>query len=433
MNTFYRLLGFDPATMSIRREIVAGVTTFLTMAYILAVNPSVLTSTGMDQGALFTTTALASIFATLMMAFLARMPFALAPAMGLNAFFAFTVVSVMGYSWQFALTAVLLEGIIFIILTLTGLRRRIVDAMPEVIRSAMSPGIGLFITLIGLGNAGIVVSNPDTMVALGDLHSPGVVVALIGVILCAVLMAKKVMGALLIGIVATTLLGIPFGITKVDAVMSLPPSISPIFCQFDFSQVLTGDMLTCVMTLLFIDLFDTTGTFVAMGKRSGFMDEKGNMPRLTHAFMADALGTAVGATLGTSTVSTFIESAAGVNAGGRSGMTAFVVSVCFALSLLFAPLFLAIPAVATAPALIMVGASMMADITKLDFRDFRQCFPAFVCIIMMPFCSSISDGILLGVISYVLIEALTGNYKKVAVSSYLLALVFVLKYVLQKY
>lgn len=430
MKRIYQWLGFNPATMSIKSEIIAGITTFLTMAYILAVHPSVLSQTGMDKGALFTTTAVASIIATLVMAFAARMPFALAPAMGLNAFFTFTIVGVMGYSWQFALTAVLIEGIIFILLTVTGLRDYIIEAMPETMRNALSAGIGLFITFIGLQNAGIIVSNPATLLGLGNMHSPEVLLALFGVILSTVLLIRGVTGGVLLSILAVTIVGIPLGVTHLSAPVALPPSIAPIFCQFEFSHVLSVDMAICVITLLFLDLFDTTGTLVAVGQRAGLMDANGKMPRLTHAFMADAVGTTVGAMLGTSTVSTFVESASGVNAGGRSGMTALVVAICFALALIFSPVFLAIPAVATAPALIVVGMSMMVDIRKIDFTDYRKALPAFVCVIMMPFAASISDGILLGMIAYVLVEACSGHYREVSIASYVLAALFVLKYVL---
>lgn len=430
MKRLYQWLGFDPATMTIKREIIAGITTFLTMAYILAVHPAILATTGMDKGALFTTTALTSIIATLVMAFAARMPFALAPAMGLNAFFAFTIVGVMGYSWQFALTAVLIEGLIFIVLTLTGLRRYIVEAMPTTLRHAISSGIGLFITFIGLQNAGIIVSNPATLLQLGNMHSPEVLLALLGVVLAAVLLIRGITGAILLSILAVTLVGIPLGVTHLSTPVALPPSIAPICLQLEFSHALSLDMLVCVMTLLFLDLFDTTGTLVAVGQRAGIMREDGSMPRLTHAFMADAVGTTVGALLGTSTVSTFVESASGVNAGGRSGLTALVVAACFALALIFSPVFLAIPAVATAPALIVVGMNMMVDIRRIDFTDYRKALPAFVCIIMMPFAASISDGILLGMITYVLVEACSGHYKEVSIASYILAALFVLRYAL---
>lgn len=428
LNFWYRLVGFDPSTMSVRREIIAGVTTFLTMAYILAVHPSILSTTGMDAGALFTTTALASIVGTVLMAVLAKLPFALAPAMGLNAFFAFTIVGVMGYSWQFALTAVLIEGIIFIIMSVTGLREKIVDAMPPVLRKAIAPGIGLFIAFIGLQNAGIVVSDPATICGLGDIHSPAVLLTFFGVLLCAILTARGVTGALLLGILGTTVVGIPLGVTHLTGAVDVPPSVAPIFCKFEWNQIFTADMAICVMTLFFIDMFDTIGSLIGLGTRARMMDKTGRLPRMKQAFLADAIGTTTGAILGTSTVSTFIESASGVSAGGRSGLTSIVTACCFGCALFFAPLFLAIPSAATAPALILVGMSMMFDIRDIDFSQYRTALPAFVCIMMMPFSSSISEGIMLGLITYVLLEVGSGAWRKVSVGSYILATFFVLKY-----
>ena len=423
-----KLFGFDPATMSVRKEIIAGITTFLTMAYILAVNPSILSAAGMDQGAVFTTTIIASVVATLVMAIYAKLPFALAPGMGLNAFFAFTVVLTMGYTWQFALTAVFLEGLIFMLLTLTGLRQKIVDAMPLVLRKAISPGIGLFIALIGLKSAGIVVSNDATLVALGDLHTPGVLLACFGIIFSAVLMVRNVTGALLIGIIVTTIIGIPLGITTLNGVVDTPPSMAPILLKFEWSHILSLDMVICVFTFLFIDMFDTIGTLIGVSSRAGMMDEQGNIPRLKQAFMADAIGTTVGAMLGTSTVTTYVESASGVNAGGRSGLTAFTTAICFLLALFLAPLFLAIPAQATAPALVLVGAIMMTGIHNIEFNDFSYAIPCFVCIAFMPFTYSISDGIMLAYITYVLVQMCTGNWKKLSPAMYILAALFVLRY-----
>ena len=423
-----KLFGFDPATMSVRKEIIAGITTFLTMAYILAVNPSILSAAGMDQGAVFTTTIISAAVATLVMALYAKLPFALAPGMGLNAFFAFTIVLTMGYTWQFALTAVFLEGLIFILLTLTGLRQKIVDAMPLVLRKAISPGIGLFIALIGLKSAGIVVSNEATLVALGDLHTPGVLLACFGIIFSAVLMVRNVTGALLIGIIVTTIIGIPLGITTLNGVVDTPPSMAPILLKFEWSHILSLDMVICVFTFLFIDMFDTIGTLIGVSSRAGMMDEQGNIPRLKQAFMADAIGTTVGAMLGTSTVTTYVESASGVNAGGRSGLTAFTTAICFLLALFLAPLFLAIPAQATAPALVLVGAIMMTGIHNIEFNDFSYAIPCFVCIAFMPFTYSISDGIMLAYITYVLVQMCTGNWKKLSPAMYILAALFVLRY-----
>jgi len=430
-----KLFGFDASAMTLRKEVIGGITTFLTMAYILAVNPSILSVTGMDAGAVFTTTCISAVIATLVMALYAKLPFALAPGMGLNAFFAYTVVLTMGYTWQFALTAVLIEGLIFILLTVTGLRQHIVNAIPLVLRRAISPGIGLFIAFVGLKSAGIVASSDSTLLTLGNLHDPAILLSLIGLLLTAVLLVMRVAGALLIGILVTTLVGIPMGITHYSGITSLPPSISPIFWQFEWNNILTVDMLIVVMTFLFIDMFDTIGTLIGVSNRAGMLDENGNPKNLNKAFMADAVGTTVGAMLGTSTVTTFVESASGVNAGGRSGLTSFTAALCFAVALLFAPLFLAIPAQATASALILVGVMMMHDIRKVDFSDYVTGIPCFICIVMMPLTYSISDGILLGVISYVLIHLLSGTFKdkdernNVSWSTILLAVLFVCRYI----
>ena len=416
--------------MTVKREVIAGITTFLTMAYILAVNPSILSDAGMDKGAVFTATVISSVLATLVMAMYAKLPFALAPGMGLNAFFAYTVVLTMGYSWQFALTAVFIEGIIFILLTLTGLRQKIVDSMPLVLRRAISPGIGFFIAFIGLKNAGIVSASPATFVTMGNLHDPAVLLAAFGILLSAVLLIKKVTGALLIGILVTTVIGIPLGVTHFSSVLGVPPSIAPIVMKFEWHNVLSFDMAICVLTFLFIDMFDTIGTLLGVSHRAGMVDEKGNIPHLTEAFMADAIGTAAGAMLGTSTVTTYVESASGVNAGGRSGLTSFTTAICFVLALFLAPLFLAIPAQATAPALVLVGVMMMTDVSKLHLGDFADAVPAFVCIALMPLTYSISDGILMGLITYVLLRIFAGRYRELKLGMIVLAVLFVLKYAL---
>lgn len=423
-----KLFGFVPSSMTVKREVIAGITTFLTMAYILAVNPSILSDAGMDKGAVFTATVISSVLATLVMAMYAKLPFALAPGMGLNAFFAYTVVLTMGYSWQFALTAVFIEGIIFILLTLTGLRQKIVDSMPLVLRRAISPGIGFFIAFIGLKNAGIVSASPATFVTMGNLHDPAVLLAAFGILLSAVLLIKKVTGALLIGILVTTVIGIPLGVTHFTSVLDVPPSIAPVVMKFEWHNVLSFDMAICVLTFLFIDMFDTIGTLLGVSHRAGMVDEKGNIPHLTEAFMADAIGTAAGAMLGTSTVTTYVESASGVNAGGRSGLTSFTTAICFALALFLAPLFLAIPAQATAPALVLVGVMMMTDVSKLHLGDFADAVPAFVCIALMPLTYSISDGILMGLITYVLLRLFAGRYRELKLGMIVLAVLFVLKY-----
>lgn len=429
MSLLKKLFGFDSRTMSLQKEVTGGVTTFLTMSYILAVNPEMLSETGMDADALFTTTVLASVVATLLMALYAKMPFALAPAIGVNAFFVYTIVMTMGYSWQFGLTAVFIEGIIFILLTLTGMRDKIVEAMPHELRKAISPGIGLFVAFIGLHNAGIIVGSPSTMVTLGNLHSPSVLLAVLGILLTVILLVRNVPGALLLGILATTVAGIPLGMTHIDRLLSVPPGIEPIFMKMQWDSIMSIDMAVCVSTLLFMDMFDTMGTLIGVGHRAGFVNEKGEMPGMNKAFMADSIGTTAGAILGTTTVSTYVESAAGVNAGGRSGLTAMVTAVCFLLSLFFAPLFVAIPAEATAPAMFLVGMMMMSDVVKLDFQNYTVAVPCFVCIVFMPFAYSISDGILLSLITWVAISIFSGRAKSLKPATVILALLFILKYV----
>lgn len=429
-----RFFGFNPATMTLRKEVIGGITTFLTMAYILAVNPSILSSTGMDAGAVFTTSCISAIVSTLVMALYAKLPFALAPGMGLNAFFAYTVVLTMGYSWQFALTAVLIEGLIFILLTVTGLRQHIVNAIPLVLRRAISPGIGLFIAFVGLKSAGIVVSSESTFLTLGNMHDSAVLLGIFGILLTAALLVRGITGALLLGILITTIVGIPLGVTNYSGILSAPPSIAPICWQFEWHNILTVDMVVVVLTFLFIDMFDTIGTLIGVSNRAGMVDDDGNVKNLNQAFMADAIGTTVGAILGTSTVTTYVESASGVNAGGRSGLTSFTTAMCFAVALLFAPLFLAIPGQATAAALILVGVMMMHDIRKVDFSDYVTGIPCFVCIVMMPLTYSISDGILMGVISYVLIHLLSGTLKdkdarnNMNWATILLAVLFICRY-----
>lgn len=414
---------------NVRTEVIAGITTFLTMAYILAVNPGILSATGMDANALFTTTALAAVVGTLVMALWAKLPFALAPGMGLNAFFAFSVVLGMGYSWQFALTAVLIEGVIFILMTLFNIREAIVDAIPKSIQTAISAGIGLFIAFIGLQNAGIIVNNDATLVHLGDITSGSALLALIGLVITSVLIIKKVKGDLLIGIVVTALIGIPMGITQLKGFASLPPSIEPIFFKFDFSQVFTFDMMIVVFTFLFVDIFDTLGTLVGVSRKANMLDKDGKVPNVKKAFMADAIGTTVGAMLGTSTVTTYVESAAGVSEGGRTGLTSLVTALCFVAALFFAPLFIAIPGAATAPALILVGLFMLSPIKELDLSDYSESIPAFITILAMPLAYSIAEGITLGALSYVLINMLAGNFKKLSIPMYILAVLFVLKYI----
>lgn len=423
-----KLFGFDPKTMNVRTEITAGITTFLTMAYILAVNPNILSATGMDKGALFTTTVLVSALATLLMATLAKLPFALGPGMGLNAFFAFTICMKMGYSWQLALTAVFIEGIIFLLLTVTNLREKIVYLLPSTIRDSISAGIGLFIAFIGLQNAGLIVESSGTLVGLGDVTGGSALLGIIGIVITSVLLILKVKGALLIGIVLTTLIGIPMDVTHFNGVFSTPPSIEPIFCKFEWTSVFSKEMFAIVFTLLFVDLFDTIGTIIGVCNRASMVDSEGRIPRLKEAFFVDAIGTTLGAVMGSSTVTTFVESASGVEEGGRSGLTAFVTAICFFASLILAPFFLSIPGAATAPALILVGLMMMNAVMRIDFSDYAEAIPAFVCIIFTPLAYSISDGIVFGHLAYVILNLLSGKFRKVTIGMILLAFFLLTKF-----
>lgn len=425
-----KLFGFDASVTSVRTEIIAGITTFLTMSYILAVNPAMFSLLpGMPSGAVFTSTALAAIVGCVVMAFWGKLPFGLAPGMGLNAFFVYTICIGMGYSWQFALTAVFIEGLLFILLTITNVREAIVNAIPINLRYAIGGGIGLFIAFIGLQNAGVVVNNDATLVALGDITSGSALLAMIGLVITGLLYIKNVKGAMLLGILVTTMIGIPMGVTDFKGVLSAPESIAPIFCQFEWRNVFTLDMLIVVFTFLFIDMFDTVGTLIGVCTKAKLVNEKGNINRLNEAFMADAIATTLGACLGTSTTTTYVESASGVAQGGRSGLTAFVVACCFAVALLFSPLFLSIPSAATAPVLIIVGLMMLEPIKNIDFSDFSEAIPAFVCLIMMPVAYSISDGILLGMISYFVLNLVCGNFKKLTPAMSILAILFILKYI----
>ncbi len=417
---------------SLRTEIIAGITTFMTMAYILALNPTILGETGMDKNALFTATALSACLATMVMAFWAKLPFALAPGLGLNAFFAYTVVIGMGYSWQMALTAVFIEGIIFIILTAFNIREAIINSIPENLKHAISAGIGLFIAVLGLKNSGIIMGNENTLLALGDMSSHSVWVALAGLLITGILMVFRIRGALLIGIFVSALAGIPLGITHLPekGLFSLPPAIDPIFFMFDFSKIFSFNMLIVLFTFLFVDMFDTVGTLVGVSSKAGMLDRDGGIPRAKQALFADAIGTTAGAVLGTSTVTTYVESAAGVAAGGKTGLTSFVVAILFALSLFLAPLFLLVPSAATAPALIMVGLFMMSPIQKVDLENMEEAIPVFLTIIIMPMTLSISEGIIFGMLSYVLIKIFTGKWKQVSLIMYMLSIFFILKFLL---
>ena len=436
-NFLTKAFGFDPAKHTVRTELIAGLTTFLTMAYILAVNPSIFSALpGMPSGSVFTATALAAIIATLVMAFWAKKPFALAPGMGLNAFFVFTVCLTMGHSWQFALTAVLIEGVIFVILTLTKVRTWILEAIPLSLKHAIGAGIGLFIAFIGLQNAGLIVNSDATLVTLGDItHGTGLL-AVIGLVISCVLVMLHVRGGILWGILATAILGLVIkdpatgqAITHFNGVVSIPDSVAPIAFKSQWAEIYTWDMLAVVFTFLFIDMFDTMGTVIGVSQKAGFVDEKGKIQDAEKVFMADAIGTIAGACLGTSTTTPYVESSAGVGSGGRTGLTAFAAAACFALALFFSPVFLAIPGAATAPALIIVGMMMMNPVREIDWTNYRESIPAFLTVILMPLAYSISDGILIGVISYVVLYALTGKAKQITPTMWVLAVLFILRYI----
>ena len=441
----------------VKTEIMAGITTFMTMAYILAVNPNILSAAGMDRGAVFTATALSSFIATCLMALLSNYPFVLAPGMGLNAYFTYTVVLGMGYTWQQALSAVFAEGIIFILLSLTNVREAIFNSIPMNLKHAVSVGIGLFIAFIGLQNAKIVVGNDSTLVSIfsfkssvaeGTFSSQGITVllALIGVLVTAILLAKNVKGGILWGILITWILGILCQLTHLYVPNAdlgyyslLPdfsngisvPSMMPTFMKMDFSIVFSLDFVVIMFAFLFVDMFDTLGTLIGVASKADMLDKDGKLPKIKGALLSDAVGTTVGAVCGTSTVTTFVESASGVAEGGRTGLTSIVAGILFALSLLLSPIFLAIPSFATAPALIVVGYLMLTSVTKIDFSDMTEAIPCFIAIIAMPFMYSISEGISMGVISYVVINLITGKAKekKISVLMYVLAILFVLKYI----
>lgn len=452
-----KLFHLKERNTDVKTEVIAGITTFMTMAYILAVNPSILSASGMDSGAVFTATALASMIATLLMAAFANYPFVLAPGMGLNAYFAYTVVLQMGYTWQMALAAVFLEGIVFILLSVTNVREAIFNAIPMNLKHAVSVGIGLFIAFIGLQNAKIVVDGATLVslysfkasVADGTFNSVGITVllALIGVLVTGVLVVKGIKGNILWGILITWGLGIVcqfIGLYQVNPELGmfslLPdfsngisvPSLAPTFMQMDFKGIMTLDFFVIMFAFLFVDLFDTLGTLIGVASKADMLDKEGKLPKIKGALLSDAIGTSVGAMLGTSTTTTFVESASGVAEGGRTGLTAVVAAILFGLSLFLSPIFLAIPSFATAPALIVVGFLMLTSITKIDFNDFTEAIPAYICIIAMPFMYSISEGIAMGVISYVVINLLTGKMKEKHISTlmYVLAVLFVLKYIL---
>lgn len=444
-NSFFeRFFKLSENGTTLSKEFIAGFTTFMTMAYILAVNPFILSATGMDINALFTATALSAIIATLVMGLVANLPFALAPGMGLNAIFAFNICLGMGYSWQTALTAVFLEGIIFIALTIFNIREAIIDAIPLAIKHAISVGIGLFIALIGFVNSGIVVSGKfvqedgslgGLIVDMGNLASPTVLIAVAGLAITGVLLARNVKGAILIGIFASTLLAIATGQVSLDGfqLFKAPPSLAPIAFKLDFSQIFSGDILIALFVLLFVDMFDTVGTLIGVCDRSGMLDKDGKVPNAKQALLADAIGTTAGALLGTSTVTTYVESASGVAEGGRTGLTAVVTAGLFAVALFLSPLFLMVPGYATGPALIIVGMFMMAPVSKIDWIDFSEALPAFLTFVIMPFTYSIADGIMFGMLSYVVVKSLTGKTKDIPALTYVIAGLFIIKLIAEQF
>lgn len=418
---------------NVRTEIMAGVITFLTMSYILIVNPNILSEAGMDRSALFTATAIASFVGTLCMAFIARLPIAAAPGMGLNTFFAFSVVLGLGYSWQMALTAVFIEGIIFLILTFFNVRELIVQSIPKTIKDAIPVGIGLFITLIGMQNAGLIVKNENTMLALGEMSDPHIWVAMLGLIVMAVLHYRNVHGSFLIGIAVSTAFAAILGLVAIPEgnLVALPPSIKPVLMKFEWHNIWSFDMLIVVFTFLFVNLFDTLGTLLGVAKKANLMNKEGNFPEIKKALFADALGTTFGAMLGTSTVTSYVESASGVAAGGRTGLTSLSTAIMFLLALFFAPIFLMVPASATAPALILVGLFMISAVVSLNFDDMTEALPAFLTIVMMPFAFSIAQGIVFGMLSFVFLKALNGKFRQISTTMWVIFVLFIVKMVLE--
>lgn len=431
MKPFTKLLGFDTKNMKMKTELIAGATTFLTMSYILAVNPAILSSTGMDKGALFTATALSAAIATLLLAFMAKLPFAQAPSMGLNAFFAYTLCQAMGYSWEQALAIMLIEGLVFLLITFFNVRELILDSIPKNLRYAISAGIGMFIAFIGLKNAGIIVAKEGTFVGLGAF-TPESTLGIIAILLSGILMARNVKGSLFYGIIAATLIGIPMGVTMIPdgwLPVSAPQDISPIFCHFDFNGFLNIKTLLVVFSLLIVNIFDTIGTLVGLAEKTGIVQPDGSIPRVKEAMMSDAIGTTCGAMLGSSTITTYIESASGIAEGGRSGVTSAFVGILFLLSLLVSPIFLLIPGAATSGALVLVGVLMLDSVKKLDLRDVSESFPAFITMITMVLCYSIADGICLGILSYVILKLCVGRWKQLNITLVTLAILFIINFV----
>ena len=427
-----KLFGFDSTKHNVRTEIMAGLTSFLTMAYILAVNPqifSALAEQGMDTGAVFTATVIASVIGTMAMACYAKLPFGLAPGMGLNAFFVYNVCLTMGYTWQFALTAILLEGIIFIILSITKVRSLIINAIPRALKEAISVGLGLFIASLGLKNSQIIVDSPSNLIALGDILTGPPLLCIIGIFITAVLLIYRVKGAMLLGILLTALVGIPLGLTHFDGIIGMPPDVSPICMQFEWNKIFTLDMALVVLTFLFFDLFDTIGTIIGVMSSAGMIRKDGSIPRIDEALLADAIATTAGACVGASTTTTYVESAAGVGEGGKTGLTACSTAIAFLIALFFAPLFLAIPAGATSPILIIVGLMMFANVRNMPFKDYAESIPCFITLFITVMAASISDGIFMGIISYVTLNIIAQKWERLNPTIVFLSIIFVLRYI----
>ncbi len=429
INFFKNYFEFEKHGTNFRKEILAGATTFVTMVYVLALAPGMLSQTGMDKGAVFTATAVGAFLGSTIMGFLAKLPVALAPGVGLLAFFTYTVCITLGYSWQFALTAVFIEGIIFAIMSILNIREIIFNAIPASLKLAISVGIGLFITFIGLQNSGLVVDNPATLVTLGNLHDHHAIVTMIGLVITSLMLIWRIPAAILLGIILSTIVGIFLGITNLpqNGIFSSPPSISPIFCQFEWNNIFTFDMLFLLITFLFVDVFDTIGSLIGITSKANLMGKDGKLPHIKEALLSDSLATIAGAVLGTSTITAYVESASGVSAGGKTGFTAFVVGLLFLLALFLSPFFLIIPSASTAAALILVGLFMMAPILEIDFHDYTEAVPAFLTIVLIPLTYSIANGIAVGFISYVLLNLLSGKHRHLSVAMYVLTIIFALK------
>lgn len=430
MKFIEKAFGFNPSTMQLKTELIAGATTFLTMSYVLAVNPAVLSATGMDRGALFTSTAIVSAIATLLLAIMAKLPFAQAPSMGLNAFFAYTMCQAMGYTWQQSLAIMLVEGVVFIIITFFNIREMILNSIPETLRYAISAGIGMFIAFIGLKNAGIIVAKQGTFVGLGQF-TPTCLLGIFAILTSGILMARNVKGSLFWSIILTTIVGIPFGVTSLPGnwiPVSMPQDLSPIFCKFTFDGIINLKTFLVIFSLLIVNIFDTIGTLMGLAEKTGIVRPDGSIPHVKKAMMSDAIGTTCGAFFGSSTITTYVESASGIAEGGKSGVTSFTVSMFFLIALFLSPVFLLIPSAATSGALVMVGVLMLDSIKEIDLKDLSESFPAFITMITMVLTYSIADGICLGILSYVFIKLFTGKYSQLNPTLCVLSVLFIINF-----